>query len=122
MSGKRMCQSYEIIDSRRVGNTEVVLGYSPTEVSPYVTWKCYAYDNFQGYNYALESAPKPGARSKAGDRPERAQETTSEKNGPGPVTAALAPLSAPAWHFDSKMPLVRGSAPDTPTPPKVPSI
>ena len=35
MSGKRMCQSYEIIDSRRVGNTEVVLGYSPTEVSPY---------------------------------------------------------------------------------------
>lgn len=54
MSGKRMCQSYEIIDSRRVGNTEVVLGYSPTEVSPYVTWKCYAYDNFQGYNYALD--------------------------------------------------------------------
>jgi len=47
MSGKRMCQSYEIIDSRRVGDTEVVLGYSPTEVSPYVTWKCYAYDNFQ---------------------------------------------------------------------------
>ena len=43
MSGKRMCQSYEIIDSRRVGNTEVVLGYNPTEVSPYVTWKYYAY-------------------------------------------------------------------------------
>lgn len=39
MSEKRMCQSYEIIDSCRVGNTEVVLGYSPTEVSPYVTWK-----------------------------------------------------------------------------------
>lgn len=53
MNGKRMCQSYEIIDSRRVGDTEVVLGYSPTEVSPYVTWKCYAYDNFQGYNYSL---------------------------------------------------------------------
>lgn len=35
MNGKRMCQSYEIIDSRRVGDTEVVLGYSPTEVSPY---------------------------------------------------------------------------------------
>ncbi|MFR3921648.1 MAG: hypothetical protein ACLTYN_06365 [Dysosmobacter welbionis] len=34
MNGKRMCQSYEIIDSRRVGDTEVVLGYSPTEVSP----------------------------------------------------------------------------------------
>ena len=32
MNGKRMCQSYEIIDSRRVGDTEVVLGYSPTEV------------------------------------------------------------------------------------------
>ena len=28
MSEKRMCQSYEIIDSCRVGNTEVVLGYS----------------------------------------------------------------------------------------------
>lgn len=38
-----MCQSYEIIDSQRVGDTEVVLGHSPTEVSPYVTWKCYAY-------------------------------------------------------------------------------
>ena len=35
MSEKRMCQSYEIIDSCRVGNAEVVLGYSPTEVSPY---------------------------------------------------------------------------------------
>ena len=34
-----------LIDSCRVGNTEAVLGYSPTEVSPYVTWKCYAYDN-----------------------------------------------------------------------------
>lgn len=44
MLGKRMCQSYEIIDSQRVGDTEVVLGHSPTEVSPYVTWKCYAYD------------------------------------------------------------------------------
>lgn len=53
MNGKRMCQSYEIIDSRRVGDTEVVLGYSPTEVSPYVTWKCYAYrSQFQLYQDA----------------------------------------------------------------------
>lgn len=29
--------------ARRVGDTEVVLGYNPTEVSPYVTWKYYAY-------------------------------------------------------------------------------
>lgn len=72
--------------------------------------------------HAPESAPKPGECSKAGDRPERAQETAPPENGPGTVTAALAPLSAPAWHFDSKMPLVRGSAPDTPAPPKVPSI
>ena len=72
--------------------------------------------------HALESAPKPGECSKAGDHPERAQETAPPENDPGTVTAALAPLSAPAWHFDSKMPLVRGSAPDTPAPPKVPSI
>ena len=64
MNGKRMCQSYEIIDSRRVGDTEVVLGYSPTEVSPYVTWKCYAYDNFQGYNYGA-SARTPGLEAPA---------------------------------------------------------
>ena len=62
MNGKRMCQSYEIIDSRRVGDTEVVLGYSPTEVSPYVTWKCYAYDNFQGYNYGRYFGDEQAAR------------------------------------------------------------
>lgn len=62
MSGKRMCQSYEIIDSRRVGDTEVVLGYSPTEVSPYVTWKSYAHDNFQGTTLAVtsETSRPPG--------------------------------------------------------------
>lgn len=32
MNGKRMCQSYEIIDSRRVGDTEVVLGYAPCDM------------------------------------------------------------------------------------------
>ena len=57
-----MCQSYEIIDSQRVGDTEVVLGYSPTEVSPYVTWKCYAYDNFQGYNYGRYFGDEESAR------------------------------------------------------------
>lgn len=61
--------------------------------------------------HAPESAPKPGECSKAGDRPERAQETAPPENGPGTVTAALAPLSAPAWHFDSKMPLVKGLRP-----------
>ena len=62
MNGKRMCQSYEIIDSRRVGDTEVVLGYSPTEVSPYVTWKCYAYDISRGTTMAVtsEMSRRPG--------------------------------------------------------------
>ncbi|MCQ4720666.1 hypothetical protein NE659_25720, partial [Flavonifractor plautii] len=45
-----------------MGDTEVVLGYSPTEVSPYVTWKCYAYDNFQGYNYGRYFGDEQAAR------------------------------------------------------------
>ena len=74
MSGKRMCQSYEIIDSRRVGNTEVVLGYSPTEVSPYVTWKCYAYDNFQGYNYGRYFGDEQAARKNMKQRVDELRE------------------------------------------------
>ena len=74
MSGKRMCQSYEIIDSRRVGDTEVVLGYSPTEVSPYVTWKCYAYDNFQGYNYGRYFGDEQAARKNMKQRVDELRE------------------------------------------------
>lgn len=74
MNGKRMCQSYEIIDSRRVGDTEVVLGYSPTEVSPYVTWKCYAYDNFQGYNYGRYFGDEQAARKNMKQRVDELRE------------------------------------------------
>ena len=65
MSGKRMCQSYEIIDSRRVGNTEVVLGYSPTEVS---------YDNFQGYNYGRYFGDEQAARKNMKQRVDELRE------------------------------------------------
>lgn len=74
MNGKRMCQSYEIIDSRRVGDTEVGLGYSPTEVSPYVTWKCYAYDNFQGYNYGRYFGDEQAARKNMKQRVDELRE------------------------------------------------
>ena len=72
--------------------------------------------------HALESAPKPGECSKAGDHPERPKKPPRRKNDPGTVTAALRAAVRASMHFDSKMPLVRGSAPDTPAPPKVPSI
>ena len=74
MAEKRMCQSYEIIDSQRVGDTEVVLGYSPKEVSPYVTWKCYAYDNFQGYNYGRYFGDEESARRNMKQRVEELRE------------------------------------------------
>ena len=76
----------------------------------------------QAAYHAPESAPKPGECSKARRPPRKGPKKPPAGKRPGTVTAALAPLSAPAWHFDSKMPLVRGSAPDTPAPPKVPSI
>ena len=69
-----------------------------------------------------ESAPKPESVQKPETARKGPKKPLPPENDPGTVTAALAPLSAPAWHFDSKMPLVRGSAPDTPAPPKVPSI
>ena len=74
MAEKRMCQSYEIIDSQRVGDTEVVLGYCPTEASPYVTWKCYAYDNFQGYNYGRYFGDEESARRNMKQRVEELRE------------------------------------------------
>lgn len=74
MSGKRMCQSYEIIDSRRVGDTEVVLGYSPTAASPYVTWKCYAHDNFQGYNFGRYFGDEQAARKNMKQRVDELRE------------------------------------------------
>ena len=93
MLGKRMCQSYEIIDSQRVGDTEVVLGHSPTEVSPYVTWKCYAYDNFQGYNYGRYFGDEQSARRNMRQRVEELREalppghpylkTRRQNRGPG---------------------------------------
>ena len=58
--------------------------------------------------------PEPGACSQTGHRPERAKEAHPSENGPGPVTAAFTPLSAPAWHLVAQMPLVRGKAPKTP--------
>ena len=74
MAEKRMCQSYEIIDSQRVGNTEVVLGHSPTAVPPYATWKCYAYDNFQGYNYGRYFGDEKSARQNMKQRVEELRE------------------------------------------------
>lgn len=38
--GKRTNAGYDIIESCKVGDTEVVIGHSPNEPSPYVCWRC----------------------------------------------------------------------------------
>ena len=80
LAEKRICQSYEIIDSQRVGDTEVVLGHSLSAASPYVTWKCYTYDNFQGYNYGCYFGDEPSARLNMKQRMDELREELS----PGP--------------------------------------
>ena len=71
----------------------MVLGHSPTEVSPYVTWKCYAYDNFQGYNYGRYFGDEQSARRNMRQRVEELREalppghpdlkTRRQNRGPG---------------------------------------
>lgn len=59
MFDERVCQGYRVIDSIRVGDTEVVLAHNPNAPSPYVTWKSYAVTNFQSFehgNYFVDKA------------------------------------------------------------------
>lgn len=49
MAKKRVCEGYTIIDSVRVGNTEVVLGHSLTAPQPYVTWVSYEHSGFDNF-------------------------------------------------------------------------
>lgn len=56
MAKERVCEGYKIIDSIRVGNTEIVLGHNLTAPQPYVTWESYehsGFDNFYTGNYFL---------------------------------------------------------------------
>lgn len=47
---KRCNRGYEIIESCTVGGTELVIGYNPKAVNPYVCWYCKDGDNyFWGY-------------------------------------------------------------------------
>lgn len=38
--GKRTHAGYDIIDSCKVGDSEVVIGYNPNEPCPYACWRC----------------------------------------------------------------------------------
>ena len=47
---KRSKNNYEIIESCTIGNTELVIGYNPNAVNPYVCWYCKGgTDYFWGY-------------------------------------------------------------------------
>lgn len=37
---KRSCIGYEIIESRIIGSSEIVIGHNPTAPNPYVCWYC----------------------------------------------------------------------------------
>ena len=36
----RSCNGYEIIESRTIGSSEIVIGHNPNAVNPYVCWYC----------------------------------------------------------------------------------
>ncbi len=49
MAKERTCEGYKIIDSVRVGNTEIVLGHHLTAPQPYVTWESYEHSGFNNF-------------------------------------------------------------------------
>lgn len=62
MEDTRICRGYQIIDSIRVGTTEVVLAHNPDAVLPYVTWKSYAHSNFQDFELGRYFEDEASAR------------------------------------------------------------
>ena len=49
-------------------------GVQPHGGLPYVTWKCYAYDNFQGYNYGRYFGDEQAARKNMKQRVDELRE------------------------------------------------
>lgn len=50
MKKKTVVQGYTIIERKQAGEVMVVVGHSPTEPDPYVTWKAQCADpEFEGY-------------------------------------------------------------------------
>lgn len=37
---KRSCEGYEIIESRTIGGSEIVIGHNPRAANAYVCWYC----------------------------------------------------------------------------------
>lgn len=71
---ERTCQGYAVIDSIRIGETEIVLAYNPNAVSRYVTWKAYAHSHFQDFNHGNYFSDERSARA---DLIARAEEAAS---------------------------------------------
>ena len=62
----RKCQSFEIIAAVKVGNTEIVLGYSKTnKATPYATWE---YTEYGGYFWGHYMSTYNNALSDFADR------------------------------------------------------
>ncbi len=51
MKKKTVVQGYTIIERKQAGEVMVVVGHSPTEPDPYVTWKAYDFTNFTSFNH-----------------------------------------------------------------------
>lgn len=49
--GKRTNAGYDIIDSCKVGDSEVVIGYNPNKPCPYVCWRCDGGNNYYWGRY-----------------------------------------------------------------------
>lgn len=51
---ERINKNYKIIESRTIGNTELVIGYSPKAANPYVCWYCSNGDSYYWGYYTNE--------------------------------------------------------------------
>lgn len=74
MAENRVCQGYAVIDSIHIGDeVEVVLAHNPNAPSPYVTWKTYAYSQFQDFYHGCYFSDEEAARENFWERADDAR-------------------------------------------------
>lgn len=76
---KRSNQGYEIIESCKIGNTELVIGHHPTAPNPYVCWYC---KNGTDYFWGYYTNELDAAREKLNERYQT--ERRLQRNAPAP--------------------------------------
>ncbi len=64
---KRSCMGYEIIESRTIGSSEIVVGHNPNAVNPYVCWYC---KNGEDYYWGYYTNELDDAQDKLRERSE----------------------------------------------------